>query len=177
MSYFSGENLIVRLREVLEDARGTLRTISANTFEGQFPPGLEVGEEARRAFGNPRAEATVSSVARSAASPPVIGNIALYDIGVDVRVAYPLTSAAWVVDAVRDSAVGAAYKAADVVAQALTYPGNLTTTQAGAATGVVSGMLAFVKSDIRSTGSDQTGGIVEAMLRFKGVVQSAPAVS
>lgn len=182
MATWSAGNLTARLREVLEDARGTLRTIASGTYLGKLPPGLDVNEEARRALavitngsGAPT-EARVVNVKRSAASPPVIGNIALYDIEVEVRQVWPFHSLNKLDDDQRDVTQGLAAAAADIIAQALTYPGNLTTTHAGASTGLVSGMLAYVDSAYQWAGAvNDAGGTLEARHRFKGVVKSAPA--
>jgi len=171
------------MREVLEEARGTLRTIAAGTYEGNLPPGLDLNEEARRALvlfngggvGAPT-EARITSVKRSAASPPVIGNLALYDIEAEVRQVFPFVSANKLTDSLRDATQGLAVAAADVIAQAFTYPGNLLTTQGGDSTGIVSGLLAYVGSSYEWKGQvNDAGGTLEARHRFKGIARSSPA--
>jgi hypothetical protein len=182
VSYWSADALVTRMREVIEDSRGTLRTIAANTYSGDLAPGLGLNEEARRGLhvlvdGAPT-ECRVASVKRSAASPPVIGNIALYDIEVEVRTVYPTTSNVKISDSYRDAVSGLAAKAADVIGQAFGYPGNLLTTQAGTATGLVSGLLSHLGSTYEWRGqANDAGGVLEARHRFKGVAKSAPAVS
>jgi hypothetical protein len=184
MATWSAGNLITRMREVLEDVRGTLRTITAGTYEGNLAPGLDLNEEARRAFvviagsgaGAPT-EARIASVSRSAASPPVIGNLALYDIRVEVKQVFPYTSQVKLDDTYRDAIAGVAAAAADIIAQAFTYPGNLLTKQSGAATGLVSGMFAYDGSSYEWRGPVNEAGTLEAIHKFRGVVQSAPAVS
>jgi hypothetical protein len=66
----------------------------------------------------------------------------------------------------------------DVIAQAFTYPGNLSTRQSGGATGLVSGMFAYRGSSFAWKGQiDDAGGVLEAIHRFRGIVKSDPAVS
>lgn len=185
MATWDASRLMTRMREVLEDARGTLRTITAGLLEGNLPPGLTDNEEARRAlptitgggFGGPT-EARITGVRRSPASPPVIGNLALYEVDVEVRHVLPFTSLAKLSDSMRDSLMGIAAAMADVIAQAFTFPGNLSTTQSGDSTGLVSGMFAYVGTAYEWKGTvNADGGTLESRHRFKGVVRSAPAVS
>lgn len=181
MSTWQASNLVTRMREVLEDARGTLRTITSGTFSGNLPPGLDVNEEARRALNldgiNVPTEARITSLKRSPASPPVIGNLALYAVEVEVRQVFAMDSGAKIVDATRDGLQGLAAEYGEVIAQAFTYPGNLTQTQTAKATGLVSGMFAYVDSAFEWKGQvNEAGGTLEARHRFKGTVRSAPAV-
>ncbi len=182
MATWSAGNLLVRLREVIETGAGTLRTTTSGKFKGQLPPGLDANEESRRALLDSDArsvpvESRVVSIKRSAASPPVIGNIALFDVDLEVRAVYAVVTASTLTDATRDSLAGLAYQHADTLSQALGYPGNLTTTTAGASTGLVSGLLAYVGSDYSWSGDAGKGGTLTARHRFKGIAQSAPAVS
>jgi hypothetical protein len=184
VSTWSAGNLLDRLREVLQDARGSLRTIASGTYLGNLPPGLEANEEARRALatltsgaGVPT-ESRVVSVKRSSASPPVLGNLALYDIEVEVRQVFPFVTLTKLDDTTRDAVQGLAASSADIIAQALSFPGNLLTKQNGASTGLVSGMLAFVGSDYAWAGTvNPPGGTLTAVHKFKGVVKSAPATT
>ena len=177
MSYYASA-LVTRMREVLEDSAGTLRTIvSSDALTGGLPSGLTLNEDARRALSAARAEASVVKVSRSAASPPVIGNIALYDVEVDVRTVFPMLTAQALDDDTRDAMRGVAFRYVDRIAQAFTFPGNLTTTTAGAATGLVSGMFAHVGSTTTDKTSPGSAGVLEVVHRFKGIVKSAPAVT
>ncbi len=182
MATWDAGKLLIRMREVIEGAAGTLRTITALTFEGGLPPGLDTNEEARRAMLNSSGqsvpvESRIVSVKRSPASPPVIGNLALYDVEIEVRAVYPVTTVSTLTDATRDSVAGLAAQHADMLAQALGYPGNLTTTTAGAATNVISGMLAYVGSEYAWAGDAGKGGTLTGRHRFKCTAKSAPAVT
>lgn len=182
MATWAAANLTTRMREVLESAAGTLRTISAGTLDGNLPPGLTLNEEARRALGvindsaGPPCESRIVSVKRSPASPPVIGNMALYDVEAEVRAVYPVTSDVKINDVVRDALGGLAAEHGETIAQAFTYPGNLTQTASAKPTGLVSGMFAYLDSSYEWKGNvDDAGGTLEARHRFKGIVRSTPA--
>jgi hypothetical protein len=181
MATWDAERLLTRVREVTESAAGTLRTITAGVFIGDMPPGLGTNEEARRALAvlsngtKVPCEARVVRMRRSKASPPVIGNLALYDVEVEVRAVYPVATSVTLDDATRDSVSGLAAKHGDTLAQALGYPGNVSTTTAGQSTGVVSGLLSHDSSDYEWTGVAGAGGTLVGRHRFKCVVRSAPA--
>ena len=182
MAVWDAEKLLVRMREVLETGAGTLRTITPGLM-GDLPSGLTQEEEARRGLiplasgaGFP-VESRIVAVKRSAASPPVIGNIALYDIEAEVRAVYPVVTRVTMTASVRDQVYGVAASHADRIAQALGYPGNLTQTAAGSSTGLVSGLLSYVGSSYAWAGDAGKGGTLTARHRFKGIAQSAPAVS
>ena len=184
MATWSAGRLLTRLREVIEGNSGTLRVTIAGAFEGKLPPGLSLDEEARRALltfasvaESVPVECRVVSVKRSAASPPVIGNLALYDIVVEARALYPMVTESTLTDSTRDVISGLAAQHADTLAQALGYPGNLLTTNGGQSTGLVSGLLSYQESAYEWAGAAGAAGTLTARHRFKGVVQSAPAVS
>lgn len=185
MTTWDAGKLMIRLREVIESSAGTLRTTDTLEFVGGLAPGLDGNEESRRAmraeasdgFEEVLVESRVLSVKRSAASPPVIGNLALYDIEVEVRAVYPINTKALLTDATRDKVAGYAARHADTLSQALGYPGNLTQTTAGVSTGLVSGLLAYVGSEYAWAGDAGKAGTLTGRHRFKGIAKSAPAVS
>lgn len=182
MSYWNAAALSTRMREILEDAAGTLRAIPAGYYAGGLPPGLDVNEESRRAVaisarGAPT-EASITRMTRNPSSPPVLGSLAFYNVEVQVRQVYPVVTSSKLDDDTRDGVMALAAKAADVISQAFTFPGNLATTSLGQATGLVTGMFAYVDSDYRWAGSVNTGGMtLEAIHRFRGVIKSTPATS
>lgn len=66
----------------------------------------------------------------------------------------------------------------DLVAQALAWPGKLSTTIAGAATGIVSGVLMWngttvTRDDAARSGQTEGGGLYQLEQRFTGVVLTA----
>ena len=182
MTTASTDRILIRMREVIEGATVTLRGISANTYGTNLPDGLDVNEEARRTMiGSDGVrvmmEASIPRMERSPASPPVIGNLALYDIYPEVRVVVLYSAPATLTGALRDSLRGLVVSAGDVLAQAFGFPGNLTTTTGGEATGLVSGLLAFVGGSAQARAvTNQPGGVYEAVYKFKGVLRVAPAI-
>lgn len=178
MAYIAASAIQKRLREVLQSAAGSLRTISAGTYIGGFPEGDGDMENAQAAVEGARIEARVMSVSRSPASPPIIGNVSLYQMRVRVRVQRLLSRDTQVDDTVRDGVKALAFRDADVLCQALGFPGNLSTTTAGTATGIVSGLLSYVdsSSDVRGP-IDDGASIIETDHNFTCTVRGAPAVS
>ena len=75
----------------------------------------------------------------------------------------------------------AALSASDLVAQAFAWPGKLSTTFAGTATGIVSGVLAWqgttvLRDDAPRSGQTEGGGLYQLEQRFFGTVLTAAAV-
>lgn len=179
MSYLRAEAITTRLREVLEQSSGVLRTVPASRFFGDLPEGLDMGEEIRRAIENPRINANVAGVRRSLASPPVNGNLTIYDFEVEVRIVRIVSTLEQLDDASLELMRSRAFEDVDVIRQALEYPGNLSTTDGGDVTDIASGMLRFVSG---------TGGEIKRMINdgaqqcetlvsFTGVAIARPATS
>lgn len=179
MAYVDTTAILVRLREVLDSAQGTLRTIAAGRFDSGLYDGLDVDAQALRALDIPIVEASIASTGHHPASPSVMGNLAFRSIEVEVRVVRSATLAHKLNTTTRDTLRGLAAQDADVIAQALTYPGNLTQTAAAAATGLVSGCLRYPEggSSIETDFEDDVGARVVSTHRFTGIVNVAPATS
>lgn len=178
MTTISTAALHVRLREVLEAGFGSVRTITADTYGGNLPEEFSAQGDSVRAVAKPQTEALVEAIRRSPSSPSSMSNVALYEIDVRVRVVRRLTADQQVNATARDLVKAAAAGDADVVVQALTWPGNLTQTQAGTATGLRSGMLAYRESQtVVKPAVDDGASIVETNHLFTGLMQSAPPVS
>ena len=179
MAYIQAAAILRRIREVLEEQAGTLRTISNTRFLGDIPDGLDASEEMRRALEKPRIAATIVDITRSAASPPVNGNLIIYDVTIDVRIIRTITTLEQVSDDDDETLRALAFSDADYVRQALEYPGNLTTTTAAVATDLVSGLLSHVRStQSRTRGQTNQGAqTLETIHRFTGYAISRPAVS
>jgi hypothetical protein len=116
---------------------------------------------------------------RSAASPPVTGNFLIYEVTIDVRIVRTITTLEQVSDDDDETLRALAFEDCDVVRQALEYPGNLTTTTAGVATDLASGLLSHVRStQQRVRGAVNSGAqTVETTHRFTGYAFARPAVS
>lgn len=177
MAYPAYDACLTRIREVIEDSRGTLRTVPSSWFTGDLPDGLAEGEEARRGIVGPRVEASIVGQSPNPASPPCKGNLMLTDVDFAVRVIRTQVPLEQLDDDSRDALRALAAKDAEVLRQALGYPGNLATTQAGTATGIIS-LLRWVKSSVRIKRAIADGAQpVETVHTFRGIVRSAPAVS
>lgn len=178
MAYLAAGAMQTRIREVLQEAAGNLRTIDLGTYGGDMPEGLTTMEAARRSAIVARVEARMTSMSRSASAPTTYSNVAQYDVEMRVRVTRVLDRTAEIDDAARDAVKAAAMMDADVLSQALGYPGNLTTTAAGTATGIVSGLLTYRDSSSSVGGAvDDGAGIIETDHRFTAIVRSSPATS
>lgn len=179
MSYVKAEAITTRIKEVLEMNSGTFRTVPSGRFSGDLPEGLSIDEELRRAIENPRINANVVRVARSPASPPIMGNVVLYDLDLEVRIVRIMSTLEQLDDDSLQLLRSRAFEDVDVVRQALEYPGNLTTTEGGEATDIVSGMFRFVEgtvADIKrmmSEGAQQA----ETLIKFTAVAIARPAVA
>lgn len=149
MARIQSAYILQRIREVIEDGAGTLRPVTDTRFAGNLPEGLDDEEAMRRTLGiSAPVEAAIVGIKRSASSPPVLGNYALYELEILVKVMRMISPLEHLDDDSRVLLQSYAIEDADVLAQALEYPGNLTTTTAGFATQIVSGMLRYVSSRV-----------------------------
>lgn len=178
MAVVNTSAMYTRIREVLQSAAGTLRTITADTYSGDLPENLTDQTQARKSVDRPRIEPRITRWARSASGYPVIGNLAVYDLELRVRVVRTVDRTAQIDFDARDAAKALAADDCDRLAQALGFPGNLSTTAAGTATGIVSGLLTYRESisDVRGPVDDGVS-MIETDHRFTGIVTSTPAVS
>lgn len=178
MAYVPAAAIKTRIREVLLSAAGLLRPITVGTYGGDLPDGVGDAELARRTVPVARIEARWMGGKRSESSPNRMGNIALYDSDWSVRVVRVLPRTAQIDDATRDAVGAAALLDSDVLSQALGFPGNLTTTAAGTATGIVSGLMSYVSSSSVVRGQvDDGAGVIETDHRFTAILRATPATS
>ena len=170
--------ILTRIREVLEDSAGILRTVPTGRFEGGLPEGGRVDSELAKAFVKPRIEAAITGMSLSAATPPVVGNLRIYDLEVEVRVVRIIRPLEQVSDDDRVALQAAAATDADIIAQALGWPGNLTQTAASTATDLVSGMLTYQRTRARiGRRIDEGAQPLETIHTFTGKAQVRPAVA
>lgn len=178
MAYVATEPLLNRIREVANGGLGSLRTITAAAFGSNLPDEFSPMADAVRALAAPQVEPLIEEIERSPSSPPLVGNVALYRIRVRVRCVHRVPGWYQIKASERDDVKGAAAQAADQLAQALSWPGNLTATSGGTPTGLVSGMLSYLKSTIAPVSVVEDGAAVIATDHlFTGTIKSAPAVS
>lgn len=178
MAYIKSAAIVTRLREVLQNSAGALRTVPADRFLGDLPDGLDVGEAMRRALEAPRIAVRVSTMGRDSASPPLIGDVQLEKLGVEVRVIRTVTTLEQISETDADALEAAALTDGDVIRQAMSYPGNLATTTAGTATDIVSGLLVYQGSRFDPSGAINDGAQrFESVHTFTGIAISRPAVT
>lgn len=177
MATASTAALLVRVREVLQGGFGELRTIVPGTYVPGFHE--EQGDAAKSfaAIPVPRVEVRPTSIARNVASPSVIGSFALYDVELEVAIVRHLNQKHRLSSATRDEVMAAATADGDVVAQALSFPDSLTTTEAGVDTGLCSGLLTYGGSELRVSLVDGAPGVVESTHKFSGIVRVNTAIA
>lgn len=171
MANIASGYILTAVRDVLDAAAGSLRTISSTRFDGDAYESLSDEEKSRRATDRPVFDVRITSLRRNSASPPTNGSLAIYTIGVEVLVFRHIGNAEKLVPATRDTAAGLAIEDADVIAQALEYPGNLTTDSGSHATGLVGGLLQHESSELRRVDlADDRPGLIETAHVFRGYV-------
>lgn len=148
MAYARFNIALKRIREVVEQSAGTLRPVPAGRFGGELPEGLNDESAMAKAASVPRVESSITSIEPSSSSPPVLGDLRIYEVQVTVKVVRVLSALEQVSDADRDELHALAAQDADVLSQALGFPGNLSRTAAGVETEIVSGLLVYRSSSV-----------------------------
>lgn len=179
MANIAAGAIMTAIRDVLDDAAGNFRTITATRFDGAAYEGLDDEEKSRRGLVRPNFDITLTSLAPHGSSPPRNNSLQIYLIGVEVVVARHIGPDEKLTAASRDTAKALAITDADVVAQALEWPGNLTSDSATNATGLIGAKLMYDGSELRRFDlADNRPGLIETAHRFHGFVQcdgDAPA--
>ena len=171
--------ILTAIREVLEEAHGSLRTIASTRFFGELPEGLTDDEASLRAMERPRVEASITGQRRHPDSPSRMGSYKLTEIDVMVKVIRHLSPDHKFDDALRDQIKALAQEDVDLISQALTTPPNLATTVAGTATGLCTDCLhdAGDGATVVRVKQTDTGHLIETQIRFTGVVKVTQATS
>lgn len=173
MANLDSDAILTRIRAVLETAAGSLRTIGSTAYDGGLYDGQDPNESSRRAAFRPVTEASITTVERHEASPPWKSSLALYKLGIEVRVVRHVDHTHKSSNALRDDAKALAANDADVLAQALCYLGNITS----ATTGVVSGQLQYMGSDVEVSLDDDEAPRIQGTHRFEAVASVTLATS
>lgn len=148
MAYARFNTALKRIREVVEQSAGALRPVPTGRFGGELPEGLSDESAMAKAASVPRVETSITSIAPSSSSPPVLGDLRIYEVQVTVKVVRVLSALEQVSDADRDELHALAAQDADVLSQALGFPGNLARTAGGVETEIVSGLLVYRSSSV-----------------------------
>lgn len=140
------ESTAIRLavKELLEGDIGSVRTMAATVmqygvFEGQ-PTRAQIAKTLQTAVGDYWFDVELSRIADHPATPvSAKGNRRIVRVRIDVPIWSTLKTTAQESD--RDTSMGDMPEEIEDAIQALHYPGNLTQTNAGDPTNIVSGML------------------------------------
>ncbi len=178
MANVAAAAIFTAIREVIEDATGSIRTIPAARFNGGLYTGLERGAGTFRALAAPIVETEIVSDTRNEATPPVNCSRAIRDLMIEITVVRQIEGPHKLDDDTRDAAKAAAAVDTDLIRQALTLPGNLTQTAAATATNLISGSLIFEEPSETEVQLDgETGGRIVTLHRFKGIADITQATS
>ena len=158
--------ILTAVRDVVEDAAGSARTISSGRFEGGLYEDLSDDEKSRRSAYLPRVETSIVAIDKHPTDYHVMGTLRLYRIAVDVSVTRHADLEHKLTDSVRDDLMGLATQDVDILVQALTYPGNLTQDNDSNATGLVSGRMQFDSSEFDVLLGDDEPGLVKTLVHF-----------
>lgn len=170
MANIAAKNILTRAREVIDTAAGTLRTISASRFSGSLDESSVDDEHANASVEDPRFDVSISGISRHPSSPPMISNTVLYNVDVTVTIVRYLGGMESIDDDTRDTAKANAIVDGDMLCQALMFPGNMTQTAAGAATGLASGLLSHVDTTAEVvTATESVPTHVKSKHTFTGV--------
>lgn len=177
MAYIKTAAALKRIRQVVEAGAGTLRTVPFGRFGGESPTGLDDEAVLAKAASRPRVETSVASIVPSASTPPVLGNLRIYDVEFAIKITRAVTPLEQVSDADRDALMALAYEDVSVLGQALGYPGNLSHTATGTATDIVSGLLVARSARVVVRRQIDTGAQpIETTLMLLGRLVSRPDV-
>lgn len=178
MAIRSSAAILTRIREVLEDGEGALRTITADTYRPGAGPLRSDAAQATDALVKARVEVQIVATEPHPARPPRLGTFTLDIVELEVRVVRSVTGVTALNATTRTALLAAADEDASRIAQALTMPGNLVATEAAAATHLVSGMLEHVGSEIGEPElADGQAGRLVAVHSFRGVVKTETRIT
>ncbi len=178
MAFVDHDAILTAIREICDSGTGNIRTIAAARFQGGAYRGQSPGSEALYSLAAPTFRTAITGQRRHPDSPPITSTLGLYEIDVQIEVIRTLELRHKLTDSIRDDAKALAANDADVLAQALSWPGNLTQTSGADPTGLVSGYLAYISSDGGDIIlSDDINGRIVSTHNFTGIVQVTLAVS
>lgn len=178
MSYLKAAAIVQRVREVLEQSAGALRTVPSGAYVGNYPDGQSDSARERQALGDARIRSSIAITGIAGASPPSNSNQLIYDGTITVTVERTVTREMQLDGDLYDAVMVAALGDADVIRQALEYGGNLTQTAAAAATDIVGGCARLVSSSIVTSGMVDDGAqLVASTMVFSMKVIARPAVA
>ena len=177
MSGIDADAIVTAVLERLDGTLTGVRALSSGQIARGDVPGLDDGEKARRALYVPTMDAEITSLERHPGAPlSELSNLQILQIGLSVRTTYQLPTELQADDTgnairgLRNQAV----EDAELVRQALMYPGGLATTSATTATNIIT-LLEHTRSE--KAREDIESGLVQWEHTFTGAVRITPATS
>lgn len=135
MAYLKASEIVIRARELVEDAEGTVRAIAAARFAGALHDGVPEDELSRLGLLDAKpAEARITAVRAHPQRLTRVGNVNLIEFDLEVRVVRTVNIHGQVDDDTRDAVNALAAIDADALNQAFGWPNNLAQTAASATT-------------------------------------------
>lgn len=131
-----------RIREVLQDGEGLIRTVTQGRVGGDYWSGAPAEVWKPRALIRPRIDVLIDNYGPHSATGPGNHSLRVYQAEATVVSAYLLPEPV-LGDTARDAAIATAEQDGEVIAQALSWPGNLHATEGGTVTGIIGGCLTF----------------------------------
>lgn len=175
MSYVKADVICSAIREVLTGSAGYRFAIPSGSYLGSLPLNADAETENYLSAQGVRIEPVITGISRHPSSPPWGGSIQLWSIDCEVRAVRFLDQPTQVTDELKDAGKGLAIRDADVMAQVMCYPHNLTSASNGSTTDLVSGRLDHVGSKVRFEGTVNEGAQrIVTVHQFKGVAKSYP---
>lgn len=162
-----------RIREVVDDGAGLARTVSAGRISGDYWEGSAEWAGRGRTLTKPRFDIPTFLPVPNTPGAMELGSFQIYVIQPVLVCEYDL-GAVLDTDDNRDAARATAEQDADVLRQALGWAGNLTTTAAGTATGILDGYLRYEDGQVQLEEWEQRRLITR--LSFHGFVKVTTAV-
>ncbi len=172
-------NALTAIREVLDDAGGSLRTIAATRFTDDLDGSTAEAEKQRRGIRSDKPiRVRITGQRRHPKTPPINGSVLLYELDFEVTVSRTIATLEQISS--DDFAVleALAWEDADAIRQALCTPPNLEETAASAATNIVGDALRYV--DSRGAPVPLVGDGAqryETIHRFTGALKVLPATA
>lgn len=178
MAYIPAAAILTRIREVVQDAEGVLRTIDECRFRGDMHDGLSPDEQSRRGIlGRAPAEASITRVRPHPQQLTRTCGINFVIAEIQIKIVRTLGPAEQVDDTLRDRAKALAAEDALALRQALEWPPNMATTRDGDATDI--GHIDWLDSRpvLGPVGTSAQALRLTTIHTFEATVTSRPAVA
>lgn len=166
--------LLTAIEELLEGTIGSVRTVTSGDFMNTVYSGQDDEAKAVQALVKKSFDVAPLTLERSPATLTERSSLVLIEARLRVSVAYRLDSE--VVKSRRKAVRAEAADDAETIRQALSYPGNLTQTNAGEDTNLVSGML-LEDGPYQVTREDWDANLMETQRDYRGWLEVSQAVA